>query len=53
MRFVGLAELASAVSDAGGRGRRIPTALMQRSPELLAKEIAKWLGMTDRPFRLN
>ena len=38
MHYVGLAELASAVSNAGGLG--ILTALTQKTPELLAKEIA-------------
>ncbi|TGX49098.1 nitronate monooxygenase [Sphingomonas gei] len=51
MHFVGLAELASAVSNAGGLG--ILTALTQRSPELLAKEIARCRNMTDRPFGVN
>ena len=39
MHFVGFAELAAAVSNAGGLG--IITGLTQRTPELLAKEIAK------------
>lgn len=51
MHFVGLAELASAVSNAGGLG--ILTGLTQRSPELLAKEIARCREMTDKPFGVN
>ena len=51
MHFVGLAELASAVSNAGGLG--IITGLTQRSPELLAKEIARCRTMTDKPFGVN
>ena len=51
MHFVGFAELAAAVSNAGGLG--IITGLTQRTPELLAKEIAKCRGMTDRPFGVN
>ena len=39
MHYVGFAELASAVSNAGGLG--IITGLTQRTPELLAKEIAR------------
>jgi NAD(P)H-dependent flavin oxidoreductase YrpB (nitropropane dioxygenase family) len=51
MHFVGLAELAAAVSNAGGLG--IITGLTQRTPELLAAEIAKCRGMTDKPFGVN
>ena len=51
MHFVGFAELAAAVSNAGGLG--IITGLTQRSPEDLAKEIAKCKGMTDKPFGVN
>ncbi|HEX7761277.1 MAG TPA: nitronate monooxygenase family protein [Caulobacteraceae bacterium] len=51
MHFVGLAELAAAVSNAGGLG--IITGLTQRTPELLAKEIAKCRSMTDKPFGVN
>src|SRR5213080_1286539 len=51
MHFVGLAELASAVSNAGGLG--ILTGLTQRTPELLAKEIARCREMTDKPFGVN
>src|ERR1043165_3758825 len=48
MHFVGLAELASAVSNAGGLG--IITGLTQKTPDLLAKEIAKCRQMTAKPF---
>jgi nitronate monooxygenase len=51
MHFVGFAELAAAVSNAGGLG--IITALTQRTPEDLAKEIAKCRGLTDKPFGVN
>ena len=51
MHFVGFAELAAAVSNAGGLG--IITGLTQRSPELLAKEIAKCRSMTSKPFGVN
>src|SRR6266550_4231673 len=51
MHYVGFAELAGAVSNAGGLG--IITGLTQRTPELLAKEIAKCRGMTDKPFGVN
>lgn len=51
MHFVGLAELASAVSNAGGLG--IITGLTQRSPEALAKEISRCREMTDKPFGVN
>jgi NADH:quinone reductase (non-electrogenic) len=51
MHFVGFAELAAAVSNAGGLG--IITGLTQRSPELLAKEIARCRELTDKPFGVN
>ncbi len=51
MHFVGLAEMAAAVSNAGGLG--IITGLTQPTPEALAKEIAKCNGMTDEPFGVN
>ncbi len=51
MHFVGLAELASAVSNAGGLG--ILTALTQPTPEALAAEIARCRTMTDQPFGVN
>ncbi|HTD75874.1 MAG TPA: nitronate monooxygenase family protein [Steroidobacteraceae bacterium] len=51
MHFVGFAELAAAVSNAGGLG--VITGLTQRTPENLALEIARCRGMTDRPFGVN
>jgi len=51
MHYVGFAELASAVSNAGGLG--FITGLTQRTPELLAKEIARCRDMTDKPFGVN
>jgi NAD(P)H-dependent flavin oxidoreductase YrpB (nitropropane dioxygenase family) len=51
MHYVGFAELASAVSNAGGLG--IITGLTQKTPELLAKEIARCRDMTDKPFGVN
>ena len=51
MHFVGYAELASAVSNAGGLG--IVTGLTQPTPEDLAKEIARTKEMTDKPFGVN
>lgn len=51
MHYVGLAELAAAVSNAGGLG--IITGLTQRTPELLAKEIRRCREMTDKPFGVN
>ncbi|MGN6308640.1 MAG: NAD(P)H-dependent flavin oxidoreductase [Xanthobacteraceae bacterium] len=51
MHFVGFAELAAAVSNAGGLG--IITGLTQKTPELLAKEIARCHDMTDKPFGVN
>lgn len=51
MHHVGYAELAAAVSNAGGLG--IITGLTQTSPELLANEIAKCHEMTDKPFGVN
>jgi len=51
MHYVGFAELAAAVSNAGGVG--IITGLTQRTPELLAKEIARCKEMTDKPFGVN
>jgi NAD(P)H-dependent flavin oxidoreductase YrpB (nitropropane dioxygenase family) len=51
MHYVGFAELASAVSNAGGLG--IITGLTQKTPELLAKEIARCHDMTDKPFGVN
>jgi len=51
MHYVGLAELAAAVSNAGGVG--IITGLTQRTPELLAAEIARCRDLTDKPFGVN
>ena len=51
MHYVGFAELAAAVSNAGGLG--LITGLTQRTPENLAKEIARCREMTDRPFGVN
>ncbi|MGC6512414.1 MAG: NAD(P)H-dependent flavin oxidoreductase [Parvibaculales bacterium] len=51
MHYVGLAEMAAAVSNAGGLG--IITALTQPSPEALANEIARCRDMTDKPFGVN
>ena len=51
MMWVGRAELASAVSNAGGLG--ILTGLTQPTPEDLKKEIARCRSMTDKPFGVN
>ena len=51
MHYVGFAEMASAVSNAGGLG--IITGLTQKTPEDLAKEIARCHEMTDKPFGVN
>ncbi len=51
MHFVGLAELAAAVSNAGGLG--IITALTQGTPERLAAEITRCKAMTNKPFGVN
>jgi NADH:quinone reductase (non-electrogenic) len=51
MHYVGFAELAAAVSNAGGLG--IITGLTQKTPELLAKEIGRCRDMTDKPFGVN
>jgi len=51
MHYVGYAELASAVSNAGGLG--IITALTQPTPDDLASEIARCHEMTDKPFGVN
>ena len=51
MHYVGLAELASAVSNAGGLG--IITGLTQGTPEKLTAEINKCKDMTDKPFGVN
>ena len=51
MQWVGLAEMASAVSNAGGLG--MLTALTQPSPQALAAEIERCRAMTDKPFGVN
>ncbi|MGI9362028.1 MAG: NAD(P)H-dependent flavin oxidoreductase [Parasphingorhabdus sp.] len=51
MQSVGTAQMASAVSNAGGLG--IITALTQPSPEALREEIEKCRSMTDKPFGVN
>lgn len=51
MQWVGRAELAAAVSNAGGLG--ILTALTQPDPEALRAEIARCRQMTDAPFGVN
>ncbi|MAZ90087.1 MAG: nitronate monooxygenase [Cellvibrionaceae bacterium] len=51
MQWVGLAEMASAVSNAGGLG--MLTGLSQATPEDLTKEIERCRTMTDKPFGVN
>lgn len=51
MHYVGFAEMAAAVSNAGGLG--IITALTQKTPADLANEIARCKDMTDKPFGVN
>jgi len=51
MMWVGRAELASAVSNAGGLG--ILTALTQPTPDALRHEIDRMRTMTDKPFAVN
>ncbi|MES2361776.1 MAG: nitronate monooxygenase family protein [Pseudomonadota bacterium] len=51
MQWVGLAELASAVSNAGGLG--LLTALTQQTPDDLRREIERTRSMTDQPFGVN
>lgn len=51
MHYVGFAELAAAVSNAGGLG--VITALTQKSPADLASEIARCKEMTDKPIGVN
>jgi NAD(P)H-dependent flavin oxidoreductase YrpB (nitropropane dioxygenase family) len=51
MQGVGLAELASAVSNAGGLGTL--TALTQPDPKALRDEIERCKSMTDKPFAVN
>lgn len=51
MQNVGIAELVSAVANAGALG--FLTALTQPSPEALTAEIARTRSMTDKPFGVN
>jgi nitronate monooxygenase len=51
MHYVGFAEMAAAVSNAGGLG--IITGLTQQSADDLANEIARCKDMTDKPFGVN
>ena len=51
MHYVAFAELAAAVSNAGGLG--IITALTQKTPADLGNEIARCRDMTDKPFGVN
>lgn len=51
MHYVGFAELAAAVSNAGGLG--IITALTLKTPADLAREISRCRRMTDKPFGVN
>jgi nitronate monooxygenase len=51
MQGVGYAELASAVSNAGGLGTL--TALTQPSPKALSEEIERCRSMTSKPFAVN
>src|ERR1700756_4780899 len=51
MMWVGRAELAAAVSNAGGLG--ILTALTQPTPDALREEIERCRSMTDKPFGVN
>lgn len=50
-RILPAGQLAAAVSNAGGLG--LITGLTLRTPELLAKEIARCREMTDKPFGVN
>lgn len=51
MQHVGIAEMAAAVSNAGGLG--ILTGLSQPTPEDLRAEIRRLRTMTDKPFGVN
>jgi len=51
MQYVGYAEMASAVSNAGGLG--ILTGLTQPTPEELRNEIRRCRKMTNKPFGVN
>jgi nitronate monooxygenase len=51
MQWIGMAELAAAVSEAGGVG--LVTALTQPTPGALDEEIRRCRGLTGRPFGVN
>ncbi|MEN6320657.1 MAG: nitronate monooxygenase family protein [Syntrophaceae bacterium] len=51
MQYVGIAELAAAVANAGALG--FITALTQPTPDALKKEIERTRQMTDKPFGVN
>lgn len=51
MQWVGTAEMASGVSNAGGLGTL--SALTQTTPEALGQEIDRCRSMTDQPFAVN
>jgi NAD(P)H-dependent flavin oxidoreductase YrpB (nitropropane dioxygenase family) len=51
MQWVGRAELAAAVSEAGGLG--LITALTQPTPDALREEIARCRKLTSKPFGVN
>ncbi len=51
MMRVGTADLAAAVSNAGGLG--VMTALTQKTPEGLHNEIERCKSLTDKPFAVN
>ncbi len=51
MHYASYAELAAAVSNAGGLG--VITALTQPTPEDLRKEIQKCKKLTSKPFGVN
>jgi len=51
MQWVGRAEMAAAVSNAGGLG--LLTALTQPTPDDLRAEIARTRTLTDKPFGVN
>lgn len=51
MQWVGRAELAAAVSNAGGLG--LVTALTQPTPDDLRREIDRCRSLTDKPFGVN
>src|SRR5437867_13391489 len=51
MHYVGFAELAAAVANAGGLG--LITSLTQPSPQHLADDVSKCRAMTNKPFGVN